>query len=44
MMKWIEKKGKKMNALGVYNEFDQMYNHLPKPTKCFLKEIRFYTS
>ena len=24
LMKWIEKKGKNLNALGVYNKFDQM--------------------
>ena len=28
LMKWIEK-GKNLNALGVYNEFDQRYNRLP---------------
>ena len=29
LMKWIEKKRKNMNVLRVYDEFEQMYNHLP---------------
>ena len=37
LMKWIEKKGKNLNALGVYNEFDQMYNRLPSTDQMFLE-------
>ena len=38
LMKWIEKKTRKnMNALGVYNEFDQMYNRLPRTDQIFLE-------
>ena len=37
LIEWIVKKGKNMNALGVYNEFDQMYNHLPSTDQMFLK-------
>ena len=36
-MKWIEKKGKNMNAFEVYNDFDQMYNHLPSIDQMFLE-------
>ena len=38
LMKWIEKKRKNMNALRVYNEFDQMYNRLPSTDQMFLEE------
>ena len=44
LMKWFEKKGKNMNTSGVYNEFYQCTTVSQEPTKCFLKEIRFYTS
>ena len=37
LMKWIEKKGKNMNAFEVYNDFDQMYNHLPSIDQMFLE-------
>ena len=29
LMKWIEKKNKKMSASRVYDEFDEMFSHLP---------------
>ena len=37
LMKWIEKKRKNMNALGVYNKFDQMYNRLTRTDQIFLE-------
>ena len=44
-MKWIEKKNKKMSALRVYDEFDQMFSRLPNTlleedkTLYFLKAV-----
>ena len=37
-MKWIEKKNKKMSALRVYDEFDQMFSHLPNTDQVLLEE------
>ena len=37
LMKWIEKKRKNMNALGVYNKFDLMYNRLSSTDHIFLQ-------
>ena len=38
MIKWIEKKNKKMSALRVYDEFDQMFSHLPATDYVLLEE------
>ena len=38
LMKWIEKKNKKMSASRVYNEFDQMFNRLPTADQVLLEE------
>ena len=38
LMKWIEKKNKKMSALRVYDEFDQMFSHLPATDQALLEE------
>ena len=38
LMKWIEKKNKKMSASRVYDEFDQMFNHLPAMEQVLLEE------
>ena len=38
LMKWIEKKIKKMSASRVYEEFDQMFNRLPTTDQVLLEE------
>ena len=38
LMKWIEKKNKKMSASRVYDEFDQMFSRLPATDQVLLEE------
>ena len=38
LMKWIEKKNKKMSASRVYDEFDQMFSCLPATDQALLEE------
>ena len=38
LMKWIEKKDKKMSASRVYDEFDQMFSRLPATDQVLLEE------
>ena len=38
LMKWIEKKNKKMSASRVYDEFDQMFSRLPNTDQVLLEE------
>ena len=38
LMKWIEKKNKKMSASRVYDEFNQMFSHLPAMDQALLEE------
>ena len=38
LMKWIEKKNKKMSASRVYDEFDQMFRRLPATDQVLLEE------
>ena len=38
LMKWIEKKNKKMSVSRVYEEFDQMFSRLPATDQALLEE------
>ena len=38
LMTWIEKKNKKMSTSRVYDEFDQMFSHLPSIEQALLEE------
>ena len=44
LMKWTEKKNKKLSASRVYDEFDQMFSRLPTRTKCCWRRTKLCTS